>query len=171
MSEHSEEFEREVLDAVRELRGTVRAVKIVIGVAVALVLMMIVAGLVNVFVSAVDGGTSSSPGNDVHTAFKEGASLSVTTEAGLKATAKITGFNVSGQQVHIETDVRGTKAGTWYLYLTSNQRVTMQGSDAIEVTDVGIVRGFDGEIPAGERLQFVQFSPDDSHGDLYFDVQ
>jgi len=171
MSEHSEEFEREVLDAVRELRGTVRAVKIAIGVVVLLVLLAFVAGLVNVLVSGGDSGTDGGGGGDVHAPLKDGASLSFTTEAGLKVTARITSYTVTGQRVHIDTDVRGTPGGTWYLYLASNQRVAMQDSDVIQTTEDRTQRGYDAEIPAGDRLQFVQFSPDDSHGDAYFDVR
>ena len=171
MSEHSDEFEREVLDAVRELRGTVRAVKIVIGVVVALALLVAVAGLVNIFVIGGDSGTSSNPGNDVHAALEKGSSASVTTQAGLTATANITDVTISGQHVQVGTKVRGADGGTWYLYLATNQRIVMQGSDNIGSTGGWTVHAFDGEIPEGDRLQFVQFSPDDSHGDLYFDVR
>ncbi len=168
MGEHSDEFEREVIDAVRELRGTVRAIKILIGIGAALALLVLVAGLVNVFVGGGDSG--GIPGNDVHAALEKGTSASVRTEAGLDVTVTITSVTVSDQRVQVGTKVRGTDGGNWYLYLASNQRVPMQGSDSAGYTDGWKVQGYDGEIPAGERVRFVQFGPDDSRGDLYFDV-
>ena len=169
MSEYSEDFEREVLDAAREVRGAIRGLKLLIGG----VLLFIVLSMVGAFVfQQFSGGDNGGGiGNDAHAPLKPGTSLTLTTEAGLQATAQITNLSATAGDFRLETKVKGTTGGAWFLYLTDNTRVPMQGSDNIGNTDGWVVRGYTATVPTGATVQFVQFNPDDSRGHMYFDVQ
>ena len=169
MSEHSKEFEREVLDAVRELRGTVRAVKIVIGIAFALALLMAVAGLVNVFFRGGDNG--GNPGNDVHIGLMQSAFLATTTEAGQDVSATISSMTW-GQGPVLEVRVKGADpaklpAEPWTFVLENGQVLALTTEGTLEKLTVKL----EGSLPGGSKVRFVHFNPDDSRGDLYFDVQ
>lgn len=167
MSEHSEEFEREVLDAVREIRGTVRAVKIVIGVFVLLAVVAALAGAVNVF----GGDSGGSSGGDVHGRLTQSATVGTRTGAGQNVSATITSMTW-GQGPVLEVRVDGAEpaklpAEPWTFVLENGQVLALTTQGTLDKLSVRL----EGSLPDGSKVRFVHFNPDDSHGDLYFDVQ
>jgi len=167
MSEHSEEFEREVLDALRELRGTVRAVKIAIGVFVLFAVVVALAGAINVF----GGDSGGSSGGDVHGRLTQSATVGTRTEAGQDISATILSMTwVQGPVLEVRVDGADPSklpAEPWTFVLDGGQVLALTTQGTLDRLSVRL----DGSLPSGSKVRFVRFNPDDSHGDLFFDVQ
>lgn len=166
---HSPEYEREVI-------STLRLVRLVIQLGLLLIGLMLVAGILGFAVSfaTVRGASSGqvhSVGQDLHAPLRAGSSINLTTEAGLKASAAIT--NVTWAQGPVVTARITSAAGAavrldnWLLYLDDNTRLQMTGQS---LGNNEYRFALDGTIPAGKSVRFVHFNPDESHGDIYFDV-
>lgn len=165
---HSPEFERE---AVRTMRLFRVLMYIVFGV-LALVCVLLVVGVVASF--AFGGHSVVSAGADQHADLKAGAALHASTEAGVTGDVQILSVQRDASTMTITAKVKGmagaaTLPNSWQVYLWGDTRAPMSAQQVSANSDGVVVRA-SAEIPPGSSAEFVQFNPDGSHGDLYFDV-
>lgn len=118
-----------------------------------------------------NGGLSAEAGGvDIHAAFTPGSSARVKTEAGREVRVTLKEF--TWRQGPVATlQVEGMRpeetAGRWYFYLNDDTRLRLE----TEFLDGGRVRiALAGSLPATGKVRFLHLDIDDSHGDLYFDV-
>lgn len=165
---HSPEYEREVISTLRLVRLVIQLALLGIGIMLVLGILMAVGGLV---FARSTSGVIHSAGQDMHAPLRNGSSISNTTEVGLRVSATIK--DVSWAQGPVVTAKIASANGAtvrldnWYLYLDDNTRLQMTGQ-ALANGDYRFA--LDGSIPGGKNVRFVHFNPDDSHGDIYFDV-
>lgn len=118
----------------------------------------------------VSGSVVENGGVDIHAAFTPGSSAKVKTEGGTEVRVTLREF--TWRQGPIATlAVEGMSAskteGRWYFYLNDDTRLRLDTEDL----GGGRVRvSLAGNLPATGKVRFLQFDIDDSHGDLYFDV-
>lgn len=163
---HSPEYEREVV-------RTLRLVRVALTLLLGAIAVMAVLGVIGMVFSLAFGGSSSSAsGTDVHAPLAPGSAVTATTEDGRSVEARILELTwAQGPQVLVR--VKGgepvsSELTRWYLYLDDNTRLAMTGTARADGT---VFYTLDGTIPAGKSVRFVHFNPDDSHGDVYFDVE
>ncbi len=171
MSEHSDEFEREVLESLHEIRGTIRSIKLVFALLIgipALLALIAIAGIVINRGFSSDNATGS--GVDLHAPLRQGATLGGRTEAGQQVSVTILSLTwAQGPVLQVRlTGLKGDKlpATPWTFVLTNNEVLALTSEGSLDRLTVR----FDGSLPAGSQVRFVHFNPDESHGDLYFDV-
>lgn len=148
------------------MRWTIYGVLAVVG-------LTLVAGIAG-FVMATTGGThaSSSAGSDIHTQLKSGAVGHVRTESGQAVTATVETVTLGANPAIVVTisgsEPINTALDRWTLYLNDDTQVPMVGKslggDRYSFT-------FERALPAGKSIRSVHYNPDDSFGDMYFDVQ
>jgi len=165
---HSPEFERDAMRTMRLFRFLMYGV---FGI-LALMGVLLVFGVVASF--AFGGHAGVSAGSDQHADLKAGAALHASTEAGLSGDVKILSVQQDATSIAITASVKGmgdTAAlpNTWQVYLWGDTRAPMTTQQVSSNKDSVVVRA-SVEIPPGSAAEFVQFNPDSSHGDLYFDV-
>lgn len=112
-----------------------------------------------------------SPGGDVHRPLVVGATASVRTGAGRQISATVISL-AWGQGPVVELRVVGAKFTVlppepWTLVLETGQELALITSGSMNRLTVS----FDGSLPPGSRVRFLHFDPDDSSGDLNFDVE
>ncbi|MBK6663510.1 MAG: hypothetical protein IPG47_12485 [Thermoflexaceae bacterium] len=99
-----------------------------------------------------------------------GSSAVVRTEAGLRVSVTLAEFTWRQGPVatlEVEGMPAGRTAGRWYFYLYDDTRLRLE----TEELGNGRVRvSLSGSLPATGKVRFLQLDVDDSHGDLYFDV-
>lgn len=109
-------------------------------------------------------------GVDIHAAFTPGSSAVVRTEAGLRVNVTLKEFTWRQGPVatlEVEGMPASRTAGRWYFYLYDDTRLRLE----TEELGNGRVRvSLAGSLPATGKVHFLQLDVDDSHGDLYFDV-
>lgn len=168
MDSERTEFERRVLEDIRFLRRTVLGLSIVFG----LILLGVVGlGLAGVVVQGSDG-EDESRGNDVHAAFTPGTTAETLTEAGKRVRATITEFTWKQGPVFIARikggEPRSLEADAWTFVLHNG---TVLALSREQVGDNTYRFWLEGSLPGGASVRFIHFDPDDSHGDIYFDVK
>ena len=165
----SPEFEHEAVRTMRLLRVFIYVVFGVFAVMGALLLLGVVASF------AVGGGrVVAAPGSDQHAALKAGSTLHASTEAGLVGDVRILSVERSATAITLTARVKGMDAAAalpnaWQVYLWGDTRAPMRAQQLSSGKDGVVVRATVA-IPPGSAAEFVQFNPDSSHGDLYFDV-
>lgn len=163
---HSTEYQHEVQKTLRLVRWSIYGALALAG----LVLFVGIAG----FVMATTGGghLSSGAGTDIHAQLRTGKVGQVTTESGQNVTATIDEVKLGTSPAVVVTINGGEPINTaldrWTLYLNDDTQLPMTGKtlggDRYSFTAAG-------ELPSGKSARFVHYNPDESHGDLYFDVQ
>jgi hypothetical protein len=134
--------------------------------------VLLVIGVVASF--AFGGHSAVSAGADQHAELKAGAALHASTEAGVTGDVQIVSVQRDASTMTITAKVKGmagaaTLPNSWQVYLWGDTRAPMAAQQVSANADGVVVRA-SAEIPADSAPEFVQFSPDGSHGDLYFDV-
>ncbi|MCC6385935.1 MAG: hypothetical protein IT302_00980 [Dehalococcoidia bacterium] len=113
---------------------------------------------------------SETGGADIHASFSPGSSARVKTEAGREVRVTLKEF--TWRQGPVATlQVEGMRAedtaGRWYFSLYDDTRLRLE----TELLDGGRVRvALAGSLPATGKVRYLHLDIDDSHGDLYFDV-
>lgn len=155
----------------RDLTHTLWLVRVLVYLVLGLVALVAIAGLAGLGAGLAGGGSASSTGTDVHARLTPGGTATATTEAGHTVRVDIVALTwaqgpvVTARVSGIDPD---QAAGRWYLYLQDDTRRALQGV----VTYDGTIRAaLEGSLPAGSSVRFVHFDPDDSRGDIYFDVK
>lgn len=120
---------------------------------------------------AVPGILSAETGGvDIHAAFTPGSSARVKTEAGREVRVTLKDFTWrQGPVATLQVDGMRAEdtAGRWYFSLYDDTRLRLE----TEVLDSGRVRvSLAGSLPATGKVRFLHLDIDDSHGNLYFDV-
>ncbi|MGH2633202.1 MAG: hypothetical protein ACRDG3_07315 [Tepidiformaceae bacterium] len=123
---------------------------------------------------AFGGHLSASAGSDQHADLKAGAALHASTEAGTSGDVTILSVQQDAASISVTAKVKGmdgaaTLPNTWQVYLWGDTRAPMTAQQLSSSKDGTVIRA-SAEIPPGSAAEFVQFNPDASHGDLYFDV-
>jgi hypothetical protein len=138
----------------------------------ALAVMAVLGVLGIVFSLAFGGDSSKGSGADAHGRLTAGSVVTVTTADGRKVEARILELAwAQGPQVLVRIkggEPASTELTRWYLYLDDNTRLAMDGTARGNGTFFFALAG---TIPGGKSVRFVHFNPDDSPGDIYFDVQ
>jgi hypothetical protein len=110
-------------------------------------------------------------GGDVHAPLVQGSSIHMTTDAGVNVTATVKGVTWGPSTKSVVVEITGSEpaaTASWTLSLEDNTQLAMSnedlGNNLYSFT-------FSHALPAGRSIQSVHYNPDDSHGDIYFDVQ
>lgn len=165
-----EDVERQLLEEIRGLKRTVRTLSIVFG---GILLAVVVLGVVVTILGTVTGSDGGGPGAaaDVHAALTPGATAETVTEADRKVRATITGFTWRQGPVFVARikggEPESLEADAWTFVL---QDGTVLALSREEVGEQTYRFWLEGSLPATGKVRFIHFDPDDSHGDIYFDV-
>jgi hypothetical protein len=163
---HPAEYEHE---ATRTLRLVRRTIYLALAVAVMCLLVLVAAYVV----SSTGGGTlTSSSGSDAHAPFEAGATAHVTTESGMAVSVTILKASMGSSPVILASSTGAepisAAAGRWALYFDDNTQVPLI---ATAVDGGRYSLSLEAPIAAGKTVRFVHYDPDDSQGDIYFDLQ
>ena len=169
MDDSRSEFEREVLADLRFLKRVVYGLATAVGVAV---LASVVLGVIGLVASFGGGSGAAGAGMDVHAPFTPGVTIETKTESGRTVRATITEFTWGQGPVFTARitggEPRSLAADAWTFVLQDGTVLALDRLDAGPQTYVFALRG---SLPGGSSVRFIHFNPDDSHGDIYFDVK
>lgn len=160
------EFERDAVRTMRLVRILIYCIFGILAVVGVLLVLGVAAGV------AFGGHAASGVGSDQHADLKAGEALHASTEAG--TTGDVTILNVEQDATSLTVTAKvqgmaGTPPGAWQVYLWGDTRAPMTAQQISSDKGGEVVRA-SVELPPGSAAEFVQFNPDSSHGDLYFDV-
>ncbi len=165
------EVERELLEEIRGLKRTVRTISILFG---AILLAVVVLAVVGAVLGMATGGDSNGKerGMDVHGRLTPGVTVETTTESGKKVHATITEYTWVQGPVFVAQikggEPRSLEADAWTFRLDGDLKLALSRE---QVGDQTYRFWLDGSLPAGSKVRFIAFDPDDGHGDIYFDVE
>lgn len=142
------------------------------GIALGLVLLVSVALTVAGLVARSGSGSNAQGGTDVHAPLTPGAAAETVTEAGQQVRATITEFTWKQGPVFTARikggEPRSLEPDAWTFVLGDGTVLAL----AAEAAGPQMYRFWlEGSLPGGSSVRFIHFNPDDSHGDIYFDVK
>jgi len=163
------EFERQVLEEIRGAKRAVRGLSILFGV---VLLAIVIPGLVGAVVRiGDDDGRGSGRGADVHARFTPGTTAEVVTESGATVRATIPEFTWRQGPVFVARvrggEPRSLNGNAWTFVLFDGLVLALSRE---ETADQTYRFWLDGNLPADGKVRYIHFDPDDSYGDIYFDV-
>lgn len=157
---HSAEYEGDAVSAPRFFRGALTTALVVI---VAIVAVSVLGALVSR-----QRNESGGAGGDVHRPLSTGAVAEVDTKSGRKVAVVIEALTWDqGPVLDVKVEGVAVAPGAFTFVLEDG---TVLELEATRNADGTVHLRFPG-ILQGHRVRFVHFDPDDSRGDIYFDVE